>query len=229
MTDLFNTSYETISFTESRQSGIQQEIDEYFEISDEGRSSDVSQVILESLEISEAKSFDLWQDIEEELHVIDSRLRNANGVVHDILISSDGFTENDFLQMAEGPPVGYDDFLDFIPGEYEYQNALTGIRVHGSASEGLAGVTELQLNVDIDNKYDGGTYVIATAAKYTVPFNVTFKVAPATVTATFTAGSTMAGPKVTNITVTGFDIELRDFNNPATLVAGSVTWSTIGY
>lgn len=168
--------------------------------------------------------------IQETLQFSSSLLRNANAVVHDLVIYSTIKTEEDFRDLAEGAPVGYGLMRELHPGDYEYEDGLVGVRVYGASSENRAGLSSMQHNVDIKDVRESGevTGVTADSGGSPVTFTKVFKTVPI-ITYGWTGGATPAVPEIFDITTTGFSIRLRDINTPTSYVTGNVNWAAEGY
>jgi hypothetical protein len=75
--------------------------------------------------------------------------------------------------------------------------------------------------------HDRGSASISTAG-LTINLNRVYTVPPE-IQVTVTAGASLAIPQVTTITTTSFFVRLYQASNPANPVAGSISWSAIGY
>lgn len=152
-------------------------------------------------------------------------MAKANQVVYDVAVKKVALTEEEMLALAKkASPVGYGEVLPFYPGDYAYQKAIVGVVVTAPVSAGVPALDRLVLNVDVQDIIDSGVEVIDAEVAH-VTFNKAFNVIP-DVTATQVAGASLATVNVSNITETGFDIELRDASNA--LVAGTITWTARG-
>ena len=158
----------------------------------------------------------------------DALLRHANAVLADLGVRStpmDGATFRD-LVAARGP-LGYGPFRDLVPGDYEYAKALIGLLLSAPVTGERVAIADAVLNVDVPDVRDRGTASVpATGA--TVVFNRSFT-NPPEVQVTLKAGGAPALPEITAITTTGFDVQLFDAADGVTLVAGTVSWSALGY
>ena len=158
----------------------------------------------------------------------DALLRHANAVLADLGVRSTPMDETAFrdLVAAKGP-LGYGPFRDLAPGDYEYAKALIGLLLSAPVTGERVAIADAVLNVDVPDVRDRGTASIpATGA--TVAFNRSFT-DPPEVQVTLKAGGTPALPEIIAITTTGFDVQLFDAADGVTLVAGTVSWSALGY
>jgi len=158
----------------------------------------------------------------------DALLRHANAVLADLGVRSTPMDETTFrdLVAAKGP-LGYGPFRDLAPGDYEYAKALIGLLLSAPVTGERVAIADAVLNVDVPDVRDRGTASIpATGA--TVAFNRSFT-DPPEVQVTLKAGGTPALPEIIAISTTGFDVQLFDAADGVTLVAGTVSWSALGY
>ena len=164
----------------------------------------------------------------EGLVLADALLRHANAVLADLGVRSTPMDEAAFRDLvAERGPLGYGPFRDLVPGDYEYAKALIGLLLSAPVTGERVAIADAVLNVDVPDVRDRGTASVpATGA--TVVFNRSFT-DPPEVQVTLKAGGTPALPEITAITTTGFDVQLFDAADGVTLVAGTVSWSALGY
>jgi hypothetical protein len=158
----------------------------------------------------------------------DALLRHANAVLADLAVRSTPLDETGFrdLVVAKGP-LGYGPFRDLVPGDYEYAKALIGLLLSAPVTGERVAIADAIFNVDVPDVRDRGTASIPVTGG-TVAFNRGFT-EPPEVQVTLKAGATPALPEITAITTTGFDVRLFDAADGVTLVAGTVSWSALGY
>lgn len=154
---------------------------------------------------------------------------NGVYVIGNILVSNLTFTLQDFTdKYVEWGPVGYGQFYQLIPGEYDYRYAILGLRVRAPViSDTVPAITELIHYVDVPDLTQTGTVSLG-ASSATVTFGEAYKVAPV-VMASFVTGATLGIPEVTSITTTGFSIALKRSASPFDIIAGTVAWTAKGY
>ena len=158
----------------------------------------------------------------------DALLRHANAVLADLGIRSAPMDEAAFRALvASKGPLGYGPFRDLVPGDYEYAKALIGLLLAAPVTGERVAIADAVLNVDVPDVRDRGTANIPTTGA-TVAFNRGFT-DPPEVQVTLKAGGTPSLPEITAITTTGFDVQLFDAADGVTLVAGTVSWSALGY
>jgi hypothetical protein len=123
-----------------------------------------------------------------------------------------------------GGPVGFEDFRLLVPGDYKYQDAK--VRVDAISQDStIASISALTLIVDIPDVKDRGRATFG-AVVHTVNFNRTFRIDPPEVIALQVGGTTVGRVRVSNITLTSFDVEIRNASDA--LMAGTVSWMAHG-
>jgi hypothetical protein len=152
-------------------------------------------------------------------------------IISDIMISSGDMTMpyfEDFLKYGNVP--GYEKWRNFIPGDYEYREAMIRVVLESkNADRGL--LTNLQATIDVPDVLDRGTATVTVAANgATVTFNRTFHITPEITLATRSgASSNPVVPEYNGVpTKTGMTIRLRD-TVTGVFVTGSFTWAAHGY
>lgn len=153
---------------------------------------------------------------------------SAPGTLGNIEFRNTEMTVDDFTDLAPiRTPVGYQPFRELVPGDYRYQNAMLWFAVECLDRSLDITIEEIGLNVDVPDKNQRGTQTITTSATaITFPSEFT---APPDVQVTQTGGTTLALPKVTSVTATGFTVQLFNAASPATPVAGTISYSATGY
>jgi hypothetical protein len=151
----------------------------------------------------------------------------TRGYMSELKVENAAIDEDTFRErFLFGGPVGYSDFRQLIPGDYEYQVAK--VRLSAVASQGsIASISSLSLLVDLPDIRDRGQVTIGAAVTH-VNFNRTFHDVPALpqVVAIQVGGTTAGKVRVSNVTTTGFDVEIRD--DSQALMAGTVSWMAHG-
>lgn len=155
-------------------------------------------------------------------------IRHANAVVSDISLCLGEMTLQDFLDKTSSPP-GYDKFIDFIVGEYEYQDALVRMAVEAGAAKAEPLIYDMSVNIDIDDTVDRGTAQITDITKPTaVKFNKHYYHPPEVgVTLKGGTGTDIITVEIVEIREYGFDVSL--YNGNRVRVTGFVTWTAVGY
>lgn len=190
--------------------------------------ADFMKKLTESFGIAPASGKEFDKSLEESFRVQDQIRRAANGVIHDVLITSAEWDEDDFKSYADSPPVGYTPFKEFFAGDYKFKKALIGVRVSGPPTGGSIGISELKHVIDVPDVRDRGSHSITTSAAETISFTKSFRAAPE-VSVTWKGGTNPATPEVFDVTTTNFKVRLRDLNSPSSFVDGTISWTAEGY
>lgn len=187
----------------------------------------------ESLSISEFVSNTYGLNKNEAFRISDAWRRQADMVICDMILSSVStpYTVEDFKDfMSYGNPAGFERWRDFVPGDYEYKDALFRIIMESkTADRGM--LSGLQASIDVPDTYDHGSVSVSSAnAGAAVVFNREFHIIPEiTLSVRSGAGS---NPVVVEFygspTLTGFTARLRD-TVTGSYVTGSFSWAAHGY
>ena len=193
-----------------------------------GRTIAFRRNLAEGLQLQEALGKASGISLEEALELVEQYRRHANGVISDMIVGEGEITQDDFLQILQyGHPPGYTDFRDFMPGDYEYQNALfRAVLSSNNADRGY--INKLSVTVDVPDVFDRGTAQITDPANgVSVTFARRFHLPPE-VTLTYKGGSAVAVPRIFgNVDIQGFTAVLED--TAGARVTGSVSWVAQGY
>lgn len=179
----------------------------------------------------------MWRDLggsySEAVDVDDRFLRALNGIIEEITLKKGGMTAADFQQLVN-QPTGYERFIPYIVGEYEYQKALVRLAVTPGSLGAEPAVYNVVVHVDIDDTVDRGTTIITdTSAATTVHFSKHYYTRPE-VTVTLRGGSTADGiitPNVTEIDKDkdGYFFKVELLKSDGTRAKGTITWQSVGY
>ncbi len=165
---------------------------------------------------------------DEAVGLVDALLRHANAVMADLALRSSPMDEAAFRAMvADKAPLGYSRFRDLVPGDYEYSKAIIGLLLSAPVTGERIAISNAVLNVDVPDVRDRGTASVPVGG-VDVAFNRNFA-EPPEVQVTLKAGGTPSLPEVLSITTTGFTVRLLDAADGVTPVAGTVSWSALGY
>lgn len=167
----------------------------------------------------------------EAMAIADSIRRQGDLVISDMMVSSSDMTLDDFKDfLAYGNVPGYEKWKDFIPGDYEYREAMIRIVLQSkNADRGL--LTDLQACVDVPDLIDRGSATVTNAvAGITVTYNRTFHIVPEiTLAARGGIGGNPVAPEFYGTpTKYSFTVRLRDTVTGA-YVTGPFTWAAHGY
>lgn len=189
-------------------------------------------VFAETVAFSEALAKNYGLKPYEAFAIVDAWRRQGDLVISDMMISGAGdFTMTDFEDFLKyGNVPGYEKWRDFIPGDYEYREAMFRVVLTSkNADRGL--LTNLQATVDVPDLIDRGSATITNAAAgIAVSYNRTFHVVPEiTLAARGGSGGNPIAPEFNGApTKTSFSVRLRD-TVTGVYVTGSFTWAAHGY
>ena len=176
---------------------------------------------------------DLGGGYSEAVALDDRFLRALNGIIEEITLKKGGMTAADFQQLVN-QPTGYERFIPYIVGEYEYQKSLVRLAVTPGSLGAEPAVYNVVVHVDIDDTVDRGTAVITdTSAATMVRFAKHYYTKPE-VTVTLRGGNTADGtilPNVAEISKDkdGYYFMVELLKADGTRAKGTVTWQSVGY
>ncbi|MDX5370597.1 MAG: hypothetical protein LPL29_14600, partial [Alphaproteobacteria bacterium] len=154
---------------------------------------------------------------------------SANAVIGDVEVWDVAFTLSEFTEDMSVEfirPAGYDDFAAFKSGDYEFENAIIGLRLVPDDPNSDFVIQRAKVVCDVEDVIDRGTEALSSGWNV-ITFARNFNVAPE-VTATVIAGAAPASAEIRNVTTTQFEIHLIRISDGAD-VAGSVSWAALGY
>lgn len=195
------------------------------------RSADYIRNFAETLAIAETLANNFGLRKSEAFAIVDAWRRQGDMVISDMILASGNVTMEDFIDfMSYGNMPGYEKWRDFIPGDYEYREAMFRVVLESkNADRGL--LTNLQATIDVPDMIDRGsaTVVNNTSGAY-VAFNRVFHIVPEITLASRSGSGTnpIAAEFYGTPTKTGFTARLRDTVTGA-YVTGSFTWAAHGY
>ena len=176
---------------------------------------------------------DLGGGYSEAVAVDDRFLRALDGIIEEVAVRKGGMTADEFQQLVN-QPTGYERFIPYIVGEYEYQKALVRLAVMPGSLGAEPAVYNVVVHVDIDDTVDRGTAVITdTSAATMVRFSKHYYTKPE-VTVTLRGGNTADGtimPNVAEISKDkdGYYVMVELLKVDGTRAKGTVTWQSVGY
>lgn len=187
----------------------------------------------EKANVGEHMRRDLGGGYSEAVALDDRFLRALNGIIEEITLKNGGMTATDFQQLVN-QPTGYERFIPYIVGEYEYQKALVRLAVTPGSLGAEPAVYNVVVHVDINDTVDRGTTIITdTSAATTVHFSKHYYTRPE-VTVTLRGGSTADGiitPNVVEIDKDedGYYFKVELLKSDGTRAKGTITWQSVGY
>lgn len=188
---------------------------------------------MEKASLYEHMRRDLGGGYSEAVAVDDRFLRALDGIIEEVAVRKGGMTADEFQQLVN-QPMGYERFIPYIVGEYEYQKAIVRLAVTPGSFGAEPAVYNVVVHVDIDDTVDRGTTVITdTTAPTTVHFSKHYYTKPE-VTVTLHGGNTSDGvitPNVVEIDkdADGYYFKVELLKQDGTRAAGSITWQSVGY
>lgn len=226
--------FEEVQATDGRSADIYQPEEEAVGIADrQTHRARTLRTFAEMANVGEHMRRDLGGGYSETVAVDDRFLRALNGIIEEITLKKGGMTEADFQQLVN-QPTGYERFIPYIVGEYEYQKALVRLAVTPGSLGAEPAVYNVVVHVDIDDTVDRGTTIITdTSAAMTVHFSKHYYTRPE-VTVTLRGGSTADGiitPNVTEIDKDedGYYFKVELLKSDGTRAKGTITWQSVGY
>ena len=188
---------------------------------------------MEKASLYEHMRRDLGGGYSEAVAVDDCFLRALDGIIEEVAVRKGGMTADEFQQLVN-QPTGYERFIPYIVGEYEYQKALVRLAVTPGSLGAEPAVYNVVVHVDIDDTVDRGTAVITdTSAATMVRFAKHYYTKPE-VTVTLRGGNTADGtilPNVAEISKDkdGYYFMVELLKADGTRAEGTVTWQSVGY
>jgi hypothetical protein len=184
--------------------------------------------VAEAIMLGEAEAKASARFSVETFTLADALLRHANAVLADLAVRSTTMDETAFRALlADKGPLGYERFRDLVPGDYEYSKAIIGLLLSAPVTGDRTAIEDAIINVDVPDVRDRGTATVPVAG-VTIIFNRSFA-EPPEVQVTLKAGGPPSLPEIISITIAGFSVRLVDAADGATPVAGTVSWSALGY
>ena len=226
--------FEEVQTTDCRSADIYQPEEEVVGIADRQiHRARTLRTFDEKANVGEHMRRDIGGGYSEAVSVDDRFLRALNGIIEEITLKKGGMTAADFQQLVN-QPTGYERFIPYIVGEYEYQKALVRLAVTPGSLGAEPAVYNVVVHVDIDDTVDRGTAVITdTSAATMVRFAKHYYTKPE-VTVTLRGGNTADGtilPNVAEISKDkdGYYFMVELLKADGTRAKGTVTWQSVGY
>lgn len=153
--------------------------------------------------------------------------QSAPGTLGGVQVRNAAMSMEGFASYAPfHAPNGYAPFKELVPGDFLYQNALIWLSISNFDPALTVQLASAKLRVDVPDVVNKGTVSVGTTPTV-VNFSPAYKTLP-TLQVLQTSG-TLAIPRVTGLSTTGFSIQLFDAASPATAVAGTVSYTAAGY
>lgn len=226
--------FEEVQVTDSRSADIYQPKEEAVSMADrQTHRARTLRTFDEKANVGEHMRRDLGGGYSEAVAVDDRFLRALDGIIEEVAVRKGGMTADEFQQLVN-QPTGYERFIPYIVGEYEYQKALVRLAVTPGSLGAEPAVYNVVVHVDIDDTVDRGTAVITdTSAATMVRFAKHYYTKPE-VTVTLRGGNTADGtilPNVAEISKDkdGYYFMVELLKADGTRAKGTVTWQSVGY
>ena len=185
--------------------------------------------IAEAFSTSEALTQGYGLNIAESCQVFEEFRRGANGVISDMILSTTPLTAAIFANALDsGHAPGFEDFRDFVQGNYDYSTAAFRVILESITSD-RASLSALKASADVPDITDGGEITITTAITGAdVLFSRTFNTAPDYVNLTVKGGAIITlAPEYGSVTKTGMNVKLYDSTH--TPQTGTISWAVKGH
>jgi len=186
-----------------------------------------SRVLAETTNFAEAIAKNPTKKLAEVFSMYDTLIRQGPAVINDMQLRSDEIDFDAFvLVVGGGVPSGFGPFQPFVAGDYDLTRALIKITLTRENPQQQLRLLTGKVFVDVPDVTDRGSVnVVSTAAPYDIVFTRKFLIPPEiSITQLGTVGA--AVPQITNITRTGFSLELIVGGSRTT---GSASWLAEGY
>lgn len=197
------------------------------------RRADFTRRLAENIHVIDLLRNRYWLETEEVIGLYDSFIQTCLGVLSNLVIKTDNnFTLEDFEKAMITAP-GYDEFIEFNVGDYEYKEALVRLLIERKEMTSEPVIYDVAVHVDIDDTDDRGNLTITDT---TAPTNVYYNkhyYNPPEVQATLKGGAEqMLYPVILSTNksdVDGryFEIEIR--NSSGNRATGTIAWVAKGY
>jgi hypothetical protein len=157
-----------------------------------------------------------------------SGIDRAPGVIGNVEIHNVSWSEATFKATAPVRSlIGYSPYKEFIPGDYDYQQALVWLAATVADRSLDLTINPAKMVVDVPDIIRRGTVSVGTGG-VNVTFPAGFNAAP-DVQVTQIGGASLAIVRVTAVTASGFTVRLFDAAAPTTAVAGTISYIAYGY
>ncbi|MET4190675.1 MULTISPECIES: hypothetical protein [unclassified Bradyrhizobium] len=220
---------DAFNFAEQRSVAYAKSVPETFQTVDAfARTISFQRTYTEAWSVADVLRKAIGKKMPEAFSAQDTWVMKGRIVTSDLLLREGALAYSDFLaNMASGLPISFAEYVPFIPGDYTVQKANIKVVL---TRENLSQDIRVKLGkvyVDVPDVNDKGRMPITSTAGVTpVLFNRKFVAIPE-VTVVGVSASQFGQARVSNITVTGFDVEL--INTANARITGTVSWNALGY
>lgn len=166
--------------------------------------------------------------------VRDAYIKACEAVLSNLYIGKTALTASGFEKLVN-TPGGYETFIEFKVGEYEYKDALVRVQIQSKMPQLSPTAADIVMHVDIPDTDDRGTAYISDTAEVTKIYFNKHYYTPPEVNVVVRGGSTGSGIIVPYIISTDkedsvgryFEVELIDSGGERT--TGTISWVSKGY
>lgn len=225
---------EHVSVEEYRRQDMRQKVSEAADFHELlQRSAVIRRSFVEAIEAAEHYAAHYTGNWRETLAAKDKKFHAANAVLGDVAVKNAAMDLEAF-KILVNQPSGYEHFIPYVVGEYEYQKALVRLTVEAGSSGAEPAIYDAVIHVDIDDTVDRGTTAVTDASKAArIYFNKHFYTQPE-VTVALYSGNTKDGVVTPNITTiekddAGFYFEVELLKESGTRTTGTISWQAVGY
>lgn len=187
----------------------------------------------ESVNAGEGYAAHYTERQQEEFHTKDKKFHAADGVLGDVAVKK-GAMDMDAFKILVNQPAGYEHFIPYIVGEYEYQKALVRLSIEAGSAGAEPAVYDAVIHVNIDDTVDRGKTAITDTSKATrIHFSKHYYTKPEVAVALY-SGNTKDGAITPNITDidkddAGYYFEVELLKDDYTRTTGTISWQAVGY
>lgn len=222
-------------------------------ITDSGASGSVNKrETTETIPLEDSIKNSITKVLVENLRITDFFVRNSGGVLYDVTVrnNADSYTVDDLGQMARSQVGGYEPGVEFLPGDYDFKEAIIGLVVTNNSQKKI-GFKEIDMYTDTPDVIDRGTVTITNSGDNydpvtgytTVYLNKEYHTVP-NITASVVSGNTLAEPVFdpNGFSTTYFKVKLvlgggnnsvsgttLMLNGNPLITTGTLLWKAAGY
>lgn len=146
-------------------------------------------------------------------------------IIGDVLLKQVALGADDLLAaVTDRGRNKYSNYVNLVPGDYQYQNAHMALRFYAPYGKGQPSVSDLALNIDLQDVTEN---IIGTVSAGWTLFNFAKKFnIPPTVTVFQRDGTVLASGQTRNVTKTSFEAALVASSG---FIAGNISALAYGY
>lgn len=197
-------------------------------------------VFEEDLDIGDSFKKTLNKYLKENFNIKDSLIQNSNSIIYDIVLRSAANIDLSKLRTIarQAQVAGYEEGVEFLPGDYEFKDAIVGVVITNNTATKRIGFKTLDTYVDTPDIIDRGSIIITNSGTdydsatgfTTVHLNKPYHFVPNVVAAV--VSGTELGDYIFDpggFTNTSFRVKIVKKGDPTTLTTGTLLWEAVGY